>query len=329
MPDGNIEICGHMVAQPSFDSLQQLEESEWLKHLKNSDTLPSECIRCKQEEELGQKSIRNHAFDRHKILKKYHEDYLIIGGILDNICNSACQFCNENLSTKIGSLKFGKYYKLVNNYNKFVELPQDRIIELDINGGEPSNSPNYQNVLENLPQNLKILRINTNCSKFIDNLPSILEKKIKVIVTISLDGVGKVFEYARYPLKWYNFNNVLHRYLALRSESNFLELDFWTTLSVYTIEDFTNIENFAKLVNIPLSYGILHEPDCLSIKYKNPFNNAAKTKLINNELQNLTASDKDNSEQLFEYIKVQDKIRGTNFITTFPELYGILIKEGL
>lgn len=314
MPDGTIGLCGHMVNSHKFNSLEDLENSEWLKNL-NKNEWADECIRCKQEEELGNKSIRLHSFDRHKLLSVYKDDYLIIGGILDNICNSACQFCNEELSTKIGNLKNGKNFKLINNYETFKILPHERIIELDINGGEPSNSPNYQNVLENLPPNLKILRINTNCSKFIPNLQNILAKNIKVYITISLDGIDKIFEYARFPLKWNNFLNVLNQYIELKTNSKLLDLNFWTTLSAYTIGDFNNISNFAKEKEINLSYGILQEPTQLSITYKNPITIAAKNlaKLSNEKFYKLIASDKDNSLELLNYIKIQDKIRGTNF----------------
>jgi organic radical activating enzyme len=315
MPNGTIGLCGHMINSQSFNTLYDLENSNWLHNLKNNNSWSPECIRCQQEEKLNKKSIRQHSLDRHKILSQYNSEYLIIGGVLDNICNSACQFCNENLSTKIGNLKFGKNYKIINNFNKFKELPQDRIIELDINGGEPSNSPNYQIILDNLPPNLKILRINTNASKYITNIDHILKKKIKVFITISLDGIEKIFEYARFPLKWNNFVNVVNQYNELSKKNNLLKLNFWSTLSVYTIGDLQNIINFSKQNQINLSYGILHEPDSLNIIYKNPITMAAKKilKNLDQDLYNMVASSEDNSQKLLNYILYQDKIRGTNY----------------
>ena len=304
-----------MINPQRFSSLEELEKSSWLTNVKNNETWPEECIRCQQEEDLGKISIRQHSIDRDKILSKYRNDYLIIGGVLDNICNSACQFCNENLSTKIGNLKFGKNYKLINNIEIFKLLPHERILELDINGGEPSNSPNYQEVINNLPINLKILRINTNASKYIESIDKILEQKIKVFITISLDGTDKIFEYARYPLKWDNFVSVVDKYLKLRDKNNFLSLNFWTTLSAYTINDFMNIENFAKQKKIDLSWGILQTPEPLNIAYKNFLTTNSKEifKNVNENLYNLIASKQDNTDLLLNYIKVQDKIRGTNY----------------
>lgn len=312
---GKFSVCGHMVDAQFYDTLEQLENSKWLSSLKNETKWSLNCFRCKQEEELGNKSIRQNSIDRHKLLSLYKKDYLIIGGILDNICNSACQFCNEELSTKIGSLKFGKDYKLINNMEEFNTLPQDRIIELDINGGEPSNSPNYQFILDNLPENLQILRINTNASKYIENLETILNKNIKVYITISLDGTDKIFEYARYPLKWNSINSVIDKYLNLCNNNKLLNLNFWLTLSAYTIADLPNIINFAKQKKIELSYGLLQSPEPLNIVYSNPITLAAKQLLKDNHenLYNIVASKGDNTEKLLHYIKTQDSIRGTNY----------------
>lgn len=313
MPNGKIGLCGHMVNAPEFSSLEELNNSKWLAELKSNEDWADDCHRCQQEEELNQKSIRQHALERHKFLSKFNTNYLIIGGILDNICNSACQFCNENLSTKIGSLKYGKDYNLINNYDVFYTFPQDSILELDINGGEPTNSPNYQKVLENLPSNLKILRINTNASRLITNIENILDKKIKVIVTISFDGVDKIYNYARFPLKWEIFTKVVDQYRDLSKRYNNLELNFWSTICAYNIADLPNIINYANKVNIDLSYGYLQEPKELQIFYTNPLTLSAKEKLDNITLSKSVASKEDNTEQLLKYLKIQDKIRGTNF----------------
>jgi organic radical activating enzyme len=309
MPNGNISLCGHMVNPQSFNTLEKLENSSWLNNLKkqfDDDQFPNECIRCKQEE-LGKKSVRQHANDRDKILSAIKKDYLIVGGILDNICNSACQFCNEDLSTKIGSLMHGKNYRLVNNVDAFSNLPQDRIVELDINGGEPSNSPNYLKLLQNLPTNIKIVRINTNASRYISEIEKIINNDIKVIVTISLDGISSVYEYARWPLSWDKFNETVDKYIELRGNNKLLSLDFWTTISAYTIGDFNNIKQYAKEKHINFEFGLLQAPDCLQIKYKNP--------LTLRGINNLhgVAVDRDNTNELLLYLQQQDKLRGTNF----------------
>ena len=311
MPDGQIGLCGHMVGGKSFSDLDQLEDSEWLKHLREGDSWAPECRRCQQQEELGKKSVRQHSLERHNILKNCRSDYLIVGGILDNICNSACQFCNSLLSTKIGSLESGKNYQLTDNSSVFLSLPQERIVELDINGGEPSNSPNYSRLLDDLPVNCRIVRINTNASKFINQLPEILQRGIKVIVTISLDGTADVYEYARWPLKWSVFDQVVSEYMRLHQSYKNLSLNFWTTVSAYTINDMDNISDYARHKQIDLDWGLLDQPSCLNIRYSNFITTRAATKIP--ELQSLLASETDNNTELKSYIEHQDRMRGTDY----------------
>ena len=178
--NGTIGKCGHMTGAMGFRTANELEKSDWLKGIKDKmqqDQWPKECVRCKRSEDVNQDSIRIKSIDRHKLLKPFKEDYLVVGGVLDNICNSACQSCNSELSTKIGSLE-SKHYTKLNNIDKFWELPQSRILEVDVNGGEPTASKNYKKILANLPENTKIVRMNTNGSRMIKELEDILDEFI-------------------------------------------------------------------------------------------------------------------------------------------------------
>ena len=305
-PDGKFGVCGHMTNAKSFDDLAALDSSDWLSKLRSMmylDKWPDECVRCQRDETAGRKSIRQHSFDRDSILRPHRENYLIVGGILDNICNAACQFCDERKSSKIGHLKHGPDYEIMDNMQKFLTIPSDRILELDINGGEPSNSPNYARLLDDPPKNVKIIRMNTNASRFMPNILPLLDRGIKVIVTISLDGVGKIYEYARWPLTWKRFTEIVDQYRSIKHDN--LSLDFWTTVSAYTIGDIDNIKSYAESVNIPVSMGRLTSPSVLDVRYRNPL--TLQSKHIEG-----VAVDQDNSLALLAYIKTQDAIRGTN-----------------
>jgi len=187
---GKIGKCGHMVSSQEFNDIKQMQNSDWLQNIQkqmDNNSWPKECIRCQLTEHASGTSIRLDMIERDKILRSIKKDYLIVGGVLDNICNSACQSCNPELSTKIGSLA-SKDYKKINNYDNFFKLPQDRIVEVDINGGEPTASPNYKKLLKNLPKVAKIIRINTNGSRVIPEIEELLKKEMRVIITLSFDG---------------------------------------------------------------------------------------------------------------------------------------------
>ena len=258
--NGTISRCGHMVAPAQFDSLEQMDSSVWLRKIRekfNQDIWPTECCRCEQTENNNNTSIRLNAIEFDK--QQAQSDYLIVGGVLDNVCNSACMSCNEHLSTKIGSLK-SKNYLIVDNTNRFWELPLDRVVHLDLNGGEPSHSKNYKQVLSNLPKNVKSVRLNTNCSTVLEELTTLVNQGVDVTVTVSFDGVGPVHDFVRWPIKWEKFYKNLMIYKSMP-----VNLNLWTTVSVLNVDDLPNIIAFAKEHNIDHSYAYLKEPIELSI----------------------------------------------------------------
>ena len=205
------------------------------------------------------------------------------------------------------------------NVSAFDNLPQERVVELDINGGEPSYSKNYKELLENLPPNVKIVRVNTNGTKIIDNLEELLKKKIKVIITLSFDGTGQVNEYARYPISWKKWDSVVREYKHLAEQYNNLELGFWSTLNVFTIGDLENMLKYADELGIGFSYGVLEYPEQMSIRYENEFTRQARTKfeksdiLLLKQLASLVASQYNNTNELVDFMTKQDSVRGISY----------------
>lgn len=310
-PDGSISRCGHMISPPGFQSLKLLDSSQWLQQVKNDfnqGIWPKECKRCQDKEQIGEISVRQHSIRRHQDQKK--SDYLQIGGVLDNICNSACQFCGAALSTKIGSLS-NKNYLIVDNAQSFWDLPQERITMLDINGGEPSASPNYKKLLENLPSNLETLRINTNGSLIVPNLDKIIDAGIAVTITMSFDGMGLIHDYIRWPIRWQVFERNMETYRVIPG----LDLDLWTTVNALNINSLSEMQQFAKSRSIKHSFAMLENPPALNIKYKNPLTSAAKIKYNQCDdeslvrLSDMIATEIDNTEVLKSFIESNDRLR--------------------
>ena len=145
-----------------------------------------------------------------------------------------------------------------------------------------------------------------------------MDQSIRVIVTLSLDGINKIHDYTRWPIKWDNYKKIVEQYLNLRSKNKFLKLDFWTTVSCLNINDMPNIFNYTKTVNIQHQYGILNSPDPMNIIYKNSFTNKAKKEFQNsnekiaNDLLPTIAIDKDNTNDLTTFLDRQDELRKIN-----------------
>ena len=295
-PNGTVSRCGHMVNAPQFNSLDEMDSSEWLRAVKNTDN-PKECVRCFQTESVNGTSIRLGAieFDR----QQTQADYIIVGGVLDNVCNSACLSCNEQLSTKIGSLK-GKNYPIIDNSNAFWRLPLERVVHLDINGGEPSASKNYKHILANLPGNIISVRLNTNCSTVLTELIPLIERGVKVTVTVSLDGIGEVHDLVRWPIKWDRFYKNLQSYQSM----NLHELNTWTTVSALNIADFDNIKQFVTTHNLLHSWALLQNPDPINVKYQN-----SMTQPYIDVIPGQVAVDRNNQAELDVFLQNQNVLR--------------------
>jgi sulfatase maturation enzyme AslB (radical SAM superfamily) len=294
-----------MTNAPQFESLQQMDASDWLVNVRTSmsqDSWPDECVRCKEIENIGNKSIRQQSLDSHAQLLDVKSDYLVLGGVLDNVCNSACQTCNETLSTKIGSLHTKDYTK-INNNALIDTLPVERIVQMDINGGEPSASLNYLKLLENLPANVKYLRVNTNGSRLITGLPALIDRGVKVTVTVSLDGIGRRHDYVRWPIKWSDVEQNIQAY----QDMGLHELNTWTTVSALNIGDLKNIFSYVQQHNLKNSWALLESPSVLSVKHSNHLTRQAK---VPDELKSVVASGEDNTVELQLWTTAQDHLRG-------------------
>ena len=319
--NGSVGKCGHMTNAMGFKTFKELDESQWLQNIEDTmakDKWPAECVRCEQTEKVSGESIRTKSIERHNILHPLKKNYLVVGGVLDNVCNSACQTCNAGLSTKIGSLETKNYVK-VDNINTFWDLPQDRILEVDVNGGEPTASKNYKKLLANLPPKTKIVRMNTNGSRLINELENILKNKIMVIVTLSLDGVQKTHDYVRWPIKWTNYTESVTKYKNLQKQYPLLKLNTWTTVSSLNISNLPKILDFTSNHNLDHDWAFLDKPNVLNVKYKNRFTEKAKIILQSssysqcNKIADSVAIAGDNDAGIMEFIKQQDNLRKIDY----------------
>ncbi len=313
-----ITNCCVMINAPVFSTYEQMMQSRWLKSAKlkfQNDQFPKECVRCQDQERVGIHSDRMFWLKEHEKLQSVKSDYLTVSLKLDNICNTACQFCQPNTSSKIASLN-GHTIKIHETGNFYDVLPTDRITQIDFEGGEPSNSKNVSEVLQNLPKNVKDIKIYTNGRSFMKELPAIVQKGIRVQLSISLDGVGKVQEYVRWPTKWSEYHETVYEYKKLTEEHpTLVSVNFFTTICTLNINDLENIINYADQCQIPLALSKLSVPETLNITKSNKFTTRARDLFQHSENEYLrrisqdTAINADNSTEIEQFISSQDKLR--------------------
>lgn len=314
--------CCVMTGAPSFGSYDEMMRSQWLEEIRRSfaeDKFPKECVRCKEFEDLNLESSRLHyVTEQDRTVKDFGENYLTVSLMLDNICNAACQFCTPEISTKIASLTSNNY-QIRDATPYYSNLPIDRITQIDLEGGEPSNSKNVKKLLKDLPPNLKSIRINTNCLSFMEELIPIAEQGISILITISTDGVEEVQEYMRWPTKWPKFLSTLRQYEAFaQAYPKLVNINLHTTLTALNVYDLDNIIEFAKTNNLAHSIAQIAEPAVLKISEINSFTLSAKEKFSKSNNQYLIklaegiATGRENQVLLNNFIKSQDSLRKIN-----------------
>jgi hypothetical protein len=157
--------------------------------------------------------------------------------------------------------------------------------------------------LENLPPNVKYLRINTNGSRLITVLPDLINRGIKVTVTVSLDGIAQIHDYVRWPIKWSDVEKNISAY----QDMALYELNTWTTVSALNIGDLKNIFTYIQQHNLDHSWALLEHPSILSVKHNNHLTTTAD---VPEELKHIVASGADNTVELQLWTDAQDHLRG-------------------
>jgi len=334
--------CCVMTNAPRFNSYDEMMSSRWLsttKKLFSNDQWPTECVRCKDQEEIGLKSDRLEWIDFHKdLLIDNGSDYLTVSMMLDNICNTACQFCSPYVSSKLASLQpvpltirqgvFSPYVgsklaslqpvplkiRQVGSYEE--KLPVHRITQIDLEGGEPSNSKNVKQLLTNLPQRVNTIKMYTNARSFLDELVPVAERGINIQISISLDGVGAVQEYIRWPTQWSEFCQTIEQYKELQIRfPETVNLSFKTTTCALNLADIPNIINFAEKQNIVHSMSQLAHPQVLHISSANSYTISARKQLekssngLCQKLAHGVATQKENQQEIDKFIDQQDTLR--------------------
>lgn len=128
-----------------------------------------------------------------------------------NVCNSTCVTCHSGLSSSWGELLRRNGQTAQKNWTIKIEnfLPDidfSRAQSIGFRGGEPLLSATNFEILQRLIDHNNtdcFINFTTNGSiELTTKQKEILSKFSHVNMCFSIDGVGSIFEYIRYPLKW-------------------------------------------------------------------------------------------------------------------------------
>jgi MoaA/NifB/PqqE/SkfB family radical SAM enzyme len=343
-----------------FNNKQFVEARQAL----NSGQRHDACKLCFEAEDAGFRSKRISDYEYFKDLDN-NGSIELVELYLGNTCNLKCRTCNPYSSSQWVDEYFEVYVKTkpdntytnVNQYatqinsnriwhNEGSAFWQDltnhlgTIKQFLIYGGEPWLSKSLWTMLQTcvdmgVAKNIS-LNFATNGTQYSKEKIDLFRHFKKVIVMLSIDAVGKQFEYIRHPAKWNNVFDNCKKLLELRDSSPNVEI-IWSpvvsTLNIMYLQDLITIAEdlgvmlaFNK-VDYPQWYNIAVIPENLKLAIirkleaiKCNDNNRKFMRSFISIMRNSTY-DADAWQKFLDYTKIHDGIRGEDFASTFPELY--------
>ena len=222
---------------------------------------PDSCKGCWELEKKGLKSIRPFvnevSGDLDPAAINVDSDYPI--GYLElrdgNLCNMGCRMCNPEASSLMQTefenhptLRTVVGQSMIKNKDQMSDAAWEEIQQLapgyrhiNITGGEPMLQKRILNFLQFLLDsgNHKNTRVHicTNTSVINSYIIELFTKLDKVLLTMSIDGVGAVAEYQRYGTKWSQVSANIEEYIKLPYT---VDKSLVSTITAYTILDYSN-----------------------------------------------------------------------------------------
>ena len=226
--------------------------------MKNGELLKA-CTKCIDQEARGYKSMRNENNEEKNINNVSADGSMdTMPNSMElhfgNVCNLKCKMCGQEYSNQIGKeiLQIGEkdkdflewVYKQsgnVNNWtnnlsveytwfrnektkNKLIDYVSKHITKLTIIGGEPTVIPEFYELLDYCYKNNtlqdKNITIVTNLTNINPKMTQWLPKMKAWTIWASIDGLGDITEYIRYPSNFKKVVENLNFYKKLLLESN-------------------------------------------------------------------------------------------------------------
>ena len=208
------------------------------------------CEKCYYEERHGKESLRQR-FNAEYSTDKVELKFLEIG--FDNICNLACDGCWEEWSSTWANIKNHTSKKInVITTAEFKNLPEtiDKVLFL---GGEPLMTNRHSRFLQTLdsPENISVIYY-TNGTFLLKEQDIVLLKKFKkVLINVSIDGVGELNDQIRKGSSWVDILNFLEQLKKTEfdiSINSVIHLNSWIGLK--DLADFVKSHNYNWITNI-------------------------------------------------------------------------------
>ena len=242
-----ISPCCVYRPQQVYRTIDQYNNSNEIKELRQMQSWPLGCQVCQQQEKNGQKSYRTMAIDTWQGDSNKKMRYEILPS---NVCNLKCIMCGPDASSALAqeNYELGLVDKIwtqeYEETEKIVEWLQNEnnFHSISLIGGEFFLAKHADKFLDFVINKQIPLRISTNATVITERHLKKLKLIQNLTVQISVDGYQDSYEFMRYPAKWTDFAknvNVLTDQLA-NADFNFnftfqpLNAQYLVPLLIYT-----------------------------------------------------------------------------------------------
>ena len=357
-------------------SLQDIFNSEYMQNLRQQfrqSEKPETCKKCWAEEAAGRRSKRINTLTKFKedvkdvpVSQDTVDNIWFLDLKLGNICNLKCRICGSWSSSKwaaeeidylknLGAtreeqrqhtayrmLKEGAWPRESEKFWSSLEELLPNIRYFEFTGGEPFMIREHFELLERAvdlgySKNITV-HYNTNGTLYPENLTHIWQKFKRVEIALSIDNVGKRFEYERYPADWQQVNNNVRKFEQLKQEHSNIDLQLCFTVNVLNVLYLDQLIEWASTVDFDTyHWNMLHGPEEMSIAC---LPDAAKEKVIdqleqqtfkpqhqqdvNNVIAMIENGTSSNGTDLLRKLSVTDRYRKQHLSQTHPELAQVL-----
>lgn len=253
-PDGTVLPCCVYNDQKSFNSstsnvssidLRSTTEWQSLRNQFLDNQRPRGCETCFKNEDQGLTSLRQYGFNRFSIPKdEAVGDLTMLEVAFSNLCNLACVHCGGYFSTRWQSedIKHGRSSKrgvinIVENSLDHWDL--SHVQYLKIIGGEPMmEQDRFINLLDRIDlPNCKIQICTNGTQKIRPELIHRLRRANAVLIAVSMDGIGSINDWCRWPSKWADQESHIKEYDDLFKNDGNIYLHFHHCISVFNVFD--------------------------------------------------------------------------------------------
>ena len=237
-----------------------------------------------------------------------------------NLCNLACVGCGDFNSTKWSTenIKAGRRgMKLIDNKFDWSSWDLSNLKTLKILGGEPFMEPDrFCELLESVNLSEIELVVNTNGTILPNQrLKALIEKCKKVKFLVSIDGIGLVNDWNRWPSKFQNIVEAMRVYETWWKDYNNIMLKTHSVVNIFNIFTMEDFINFMKkdFPSWTVSFMWVNNPGWQSV---HSLPQEVKTKLINEfsgkDVGDLQTSREDFFKLSIGYLKMSSNINWTS-----------------